>query len=85
MCEADTGILTYVWVKGHPAPFPDFNVSVHLAHFNSIELLANEDGSQHKCRNIENILDWVSEHQLHMKEGHRVERQPGAQELESPP
>ncbi|KAH7394355.1 hypothetical protein BKA66DRAFT_410649 [Pyrenochaeta sp. MPI-SDFR-AT-0127] len=66
MCEADTGILTYVWVKDHPAPFPDFNV-------------------QHKCRNIENILEWVSERQTYTKDGKRIERQPGAQELESPP
>ena len=30
MCDADAGILTYVWVKGHPAPFPDFSVYVSL-------------------------------------------------------
>lgn len=28
MCDADAGILTYVWVKGHENPFPDFNVYV---------------------------------------------------------
>ncbi|KAF2726920.1 hypothetical protein EJ04DRAFT_539208 [Polyplosphaeria fusca] len=64
--EADTGVLTYVWVKDHPAPSPDFNV-------------------QHKCRNIESILDWVEERQIHTKEGHRIERQPGQKELEPPP
>lgn len=26
MCDADAGILTYVWVKGHRMPFPDFSV-----------------------------------------------------------
>ena len=33
MCDADGGILTYVWVKDHPMPFPDFSVEVfHSFH-----------------------------------------------------
>ena len=32
MCDADVGILTYVWVKGHPMPFPDFSVYVFCGH-----------------------------------------------------
>lgn len=28
MCDADAGILTYIWVEGHKDPFPDFNVYV---------------------------------------------------------
>jgi len=37
MCDADAGILTYVWVKGHPAPFPDFSVQHKCRDFNSLK------------------------------------------------
>ena len=26
MCDADTGIVTYNWLKGHSRPHPNFNV-----------------------------------------------------------
>ena len=25
MCNSDTGLITYHWVKGNPVPYPDFN------------------------------------------------------------
>jgi len=37
MCDADAGILTYVWAKGHPAPFPDFSVQHKCRDFNALK------------------------------------------------
>jgi len=37
MCDADAGILTYVWVKGHPAPFPDFSVQHKCRDFDALK------------------------------------------------
>ncbi|KAF4609846.1 hypothetical protein G7Y89_g15777 [Cudoniella acicularis] len=37
MCDADAGILTYVWVKDHPAPFPDFSVQHKCRDFNALK------------------------------------------------
>ncbi|GFN17143.1 oxidase ustYa family protein [Aspergillus tubingensis] len=37
MCDADVGILTYVWVKGHKDPFPDFNVHHKCRDFRAVK------------------------------------------------
>ncbi|KAI1383943.1 uncharacterized protein F4822DRAFT_56151 [Hypoxylon trugodes] len=37
MCDADAGILTYVWAKGHPAPFPDFSVQHKCRDFSALK------------------------------------------------
>ncbi|MCJ1360131.1 MAG: hypothetical protein MMC33_010134 [Icmadophila ericetorum] len=37
MCDADAGILTYVWVKGHPMPFPDFSVQHKCRDFGALK------------------------------------------------
>ncbi|EDO02856.1 predicted protein [Sclerotinia sclerotiorum 1980 UF-70] len=36
MCEADTGIVTYNWMKGHTNPHPNFNVQHECRDFNAI-------------------------------------------------
>ncbi|KAF2244522.1 hypothetical protein BU26DRAFT_523172 [Trematosphaeria pertusa] len=36
MCDADTGVLTYVWVKGHSKPFPDFRVQHKCRNFDAV-------------------------------------------------
>ena len=94
MCDADTGILTYVWVKGHPAPFPDFSVYVSLVPFDGChktsqvvkhELIRFVLCRQHKCRDFNALKDWVVKHQMYTSETHGIERLPGIQELDVPP
>ncbi|KAJ8066988.1 hypothetical protein OCU04_004367 [Sclerotinia nivalis] len=36
MCDADTGIITYNWMKGHRNPHPNFNVQHECRDFNAI-------------------------------------------------
>ncbi|KAJ5933964.1 hypothetical protein N7454_006293 [Penicillium verhagenii] len=37
MCDADAGILTYIWVEGHKEPFPDFNVHHQCRDFRALK------------------------------------------------
>ncbi|KAL8852519.1 MAG: hypothetical protein Q9221_002643 [Calogaya cf. arnoldii] len=37
MCDADAGILTYVWAKGHRMPFPDFSVQHKCRDFDALK------------------------------------------------
>lgn len=94
MCDADAGILTYVWVKGYPAPFPDFSVYVSLVSFGGChktsqavqhELIHFVLCRQHKCRNFNALKNWAVEHQMYTSETHGIERLPGTQELDVPP
>ena len=36
MCNADAGLLTYRWVKGHDEPFPNFNTRHRCRNFESL-------------------------------------------------
>ncbi|PQE17055.1 tat pathway signal sequence protein [Rutstroemia sp. NJR-2017a BBW] len=37
MCDADAGILTYVWVKGWETPLPDFSVQHKCRDFYALK------------------------------------------------
>ncbi|KAI2882010.1 hypothetical protein CBS11852_9738 [Aspergillus niger] len=100
MCDADVGILTYVWVKGHKDPFPDFNVyeanpsipfsTTHVASFKgpklaSTTLTLRDIRRHHQCRDFRAVKQWVGQHQLYTTPEHGIERLPGAKEMPSPP
>lgn len=36
MCDADTNIITYNWIKGHFAPHPNFNVQHKCRNFGAV-------------------------------------------------
>ncbi|MCJ1332194.1 hypothetical protein MMC10_008886 [Thelotrema lepadinum] len=42
MCDADAGLITYSWVKGHYSPHPNFNVQHQCRDFDAIMKFANE-------------------------------------------
>ena len=36
MCDADTSVMTYNWVKGHRFPHPNFNVQHKCRDFDAV-------------------------------------------------
>jgi hypothetical protein len=40
MCNADTGLITYRWVEGHNAPYPNFNTPHKCKNFDALLKIA---------------------------------------------
>ena len=40
MCDADTSLITYNWLKGHSAPHPNFNVEHQCRDFEPVRQYA---------------------------------------------
>lgn len=36
MCDADVGVITYSWIKGHYIPHPNFNVQHKCRNFDTV-------------------------------------------------
>lgn len=43
MCDADTSIITYNWLKGHANPQPNFNVQHQCRNFEAILKYARDN------------------------------------------
>ena len=42
MCDADTAVITYNWLKGHYKPHPNFNVEHQCRDFDAVLRYATE-------------------------------------------
>ncbi|KAF9808679.1 hypothetical protein IEO21_07791 [Rhodonia placenta] len=59
LCVADTGLITYHWVEGRDAPFPDFNTLHKCKDVNKIKEWNRENGVRIPTKSIIRTPDVV--------------------------
>ncbi|MCJ1235720.1 hypothetical protein MMC14_003691 [Varicellaria rhodocarpa] len=60
MCDADTGVILYNWVKGYPSPYPNFNTRHKCRNFDDVLQWAVENQEANSgILNLERTQDSV--------------------------
>ena len=80
MCNSDTGLILYHWVKGKPLPAPNFHTMVYYIHYATIAPFIANYRLRHKCADPEAVLQWSVRNAAKITQD--ITRLPNAKELD---